>query len=83
MVGMIMVGMITIIVMIITIILTIDQKTKPYFRSTGEDDMDLRSSCKNDFEDDGDEDADKEETTEQKEEKEKEEKENEHGGARE
>ena len=39
--------------------------------------MDLRSSCKNDFEDDGDEDladADKEETTEQEKEKEKEEK---------
>ena len=50
-----------------------------HFRSTGEDDVDLRSSCKNDFEDDGDEDlgdADKEETTEQEEkEKEKEEKE--------
>ena len=72
-----MVGMITIIVMVITIILTIDQKTKPHFRSTGEDDVDLRSSCKNDFEDDGDEDladADKEETTEQEKEKEKEEK---------
>ena len=42
--------------------------------------MDLRSSCKNDFEDDGDEDladADKEETTEQEKEKEKEEKEKE------
>ena len=42
--------------------------------------MDLRSSCKNDFEDDGDEDladADKEETTEQEKEKEKEEKEEE------
>ena len=39
--------------------------------------MDLRSSCKNDFEDDGDEDladADKEETTEQEKKKEKEEK---------
>ena len=42
--------------------------------------MDLRNSCKNDFEDDGDEDladADKEETTEQEKEKEKEEKEKE------